>query len=187
MNPSIADHFQIADQDHQLDVCRLKISALEEKLALLREELENKTIECENTLEWSSSQTEALDEISDYLSQLNRETGFEFDMDKLPMFSQWLEWRPQMSLRDIKFSEATPEQFREFWEGEGWRLSIGQVGGHAVRATNDDYEIYVYTYGSFSLDWEMHETWPKIQCATFGEAIDAANELANTRICGGWE
>ena len=107
-------------------------------------------------------------------------------------------------MRNLKFTDATPEQFKEFWEGEGWEVSWVGTTPIATKMTvgpGSEREMSVRRTGEACLllaeqvailhndgaeptfeDAEVSlEVWE-----TFGEAADALNELANTRIMGGW-
>ena len=89
-----------------------------------------------------------------------------------------------MNLRDIKFADATPEQFREFWEGEGWIVasSNGTFPTFACKYVRlGSYRVEIREHGLVYFNESFTSTF-----TTFGEALDAMNELANTKIMGGW-
>lgn len=98
-----------------------------------------------------------------------------------------------MNPRDLKFTDATPEQFKEFWEGERWQL-IPQGHGYSPCAIKNlktqfhgsvSSSLYVWGLGVIGLK-TFGGSMAIRQVNTFGEALDALNELANTRIMGGW-
>ena len=82
-------------------------------------------------------------------------------------------------MRNLKFTDATPEQFKEFWEGEGWEVIWPMPYGKALRKTKTGFFL--------SIVFEISIGTSQVPLPeTFGEAADALNELANTRIMGGW-
>lgn len=91
-------------------------------------------------------------------------------------------------LASMRFDEATPEQFREFWEAAGFVIGgNAHVGIWADKLVNGfPDELTVSKNGAI----DMYEGATSIylgRLATFQEALDALNELAATKIMGGWK
>lgn len=101
-----------------------------------------------------------------------------------------------MNLAEVRFDEATPEQFREFWEGQGWMVDISAKECQARKESLFGIAVYVVRYGSLSVPdiylgyagdsrgRELEFPYPLI--ATFGEALRLANNLAQAELFGGW-
>jgi hypothetical protein len=90
-------------------------------------------------------------------------------------------------LGSVRFGEATEEQFREFWEAAGFVIGgNAHVGIWADKLVNGfPDELTVSKNGAI----DMYEGATSIYLgrpATFQEALDALNELAATKIMGGW-
>jgi hypothetical protein len=90
-------------------------------------------------------------------------------------------------LGSVRFDEATEEQFREFWEAAGFVIGgNAHVGIWADKLVNGfPDELTVSKNGAI----DMYEGATSIylgRLATFQEALDALNELAGTKIMGGW-
>jgi hypothetical protein len=90
-------------------------------------------------------------------------------------------------LGSVRFDEATEEQFREFWEAAGFVIGGSENEGiwadKLVNGFPD--ELTVSKNGAI----DMYEGATSIylgRLATFQEALDALNELAATKIMGGW-
>lgn len=80
--------------------------------------------------------------------------------------------------RNLKFSEATQEQLDAFWRGEGWTKEQGIYERETVALV----DIGIWDDG----DLEIANEIIGVTFTTFGEALDAANELAATKVFGGW-
>lgn len=93
-------------------------------------------------------------------------------------------------LSQLSFADATLEQFEEFWESEGWSVHIDCPGiepgevlmTHAVRVTVNEHGFSILLNGEV----EMGEECALTKFTTFTEAVSALNELAATKIMGGW-
>jgi len=89
-------------------------------------------------------------------------------------------------LASMRFDEATPEQFREFWEAAGFAIGAHDKKMWADKPLNGvTDELTVFQGGMITLwsgDSDIHIASP----LTFQEALDALNELAATKIMGGW-
>ena len=87
-------------------------------------------------------------------------------------------------LSKLTFADATPEQFRQFFEGQGWTIV---TSGDACRDLGSGHFCEVSAkWGFVQLYkdcWHLNVAFPT---TFFGEALEAANELANTRAFGGW-
>jgi hypothetical protein len=90
-------------------------------------------------------------------------------------------------LGSVRFDEATEEQFREFWEAAGFVIGGSENEGiwadKLVNGFPD--ELTVSKNGAI----DMYEGATSIylgRFTTFQEALDALNELAATKIMGGW-
>ena len=99
-----------------------------------------------------------------------------------------------VNLAGTRFDEATPDQFREFWEGQGWRVERRSFASDtlmASRITAIDNTVYVWPDGKLSLaDPGEFAGYPgsflMVFPATFGEALRLANNLAQAELFGGW-
>ena len=93
---------------------------------------------------------------------------------------------------DTRFDEATPDQFREFWEAQGWRVGTGTKTRAAVRSTRRGPYICIraYSHGQGLIKAGLNETDTEIEfdefITTFGEALRLANNLAQAELFGGW-
>ena len=91
-----------------------------------------------------------------------------------------------MNLADVRFDEATPDQFRKFWEEQGW--AVVKVG--ATRKLHADLWVDVSFLASRDrrLSIGFHNCWLTLPhpLATFGEALRLANNLAQAELFGGW-
>jgi hypothetical protein len=87
-------------------------------------------------------------------------------------------------LGSVRFGEATEEQFREFWEAAGFTSVHGWFERTVAGAPDD---VTIYDDGKASL-WGGRSSSEVFlgKFATFQEALDALNELAATKIMGGW-
>jgi hypothetical protein len=90
-------------------------------------------------------------------------------------------------LGSVRFDEATEEQFREFWEAAGFVIGGSENEGiWANRLVNGfPDELTVLSRGNLTLYSGSVEVFLD-RAATFQEALDALNELAATKIMGGW-
>jgi hypothetical protein len=91
-------------------------------------------------------------------------------------------------LGSVRFDEATEEQFAEFWEAAGFVIGgnthVGIWADKLVNGFPD--ELTVSKNGAI----DMYAGATSIHLGrlpTFQEALDALNELAATKIMGGWE
>jgi hypothetical protein len=87
-------------------------------------------------------------------------------------------------LGSVRFDEATEEQFREFWEAAGFVIESDYAERYLV---GDRVNLTIFQYGQAFMcddcdDIEMLLNY----FPTFQEALDALNELAATKIMGGW-
>lgn len=93
---------------------------------------------------------------------------------------------------DTRFDEATPDQFREFWEGQGWKVSLAPKPNLAFRKPNRGPCIRVCAYfqepAYISLGFNEDDTEIEFDelIGTFGEALRYANNLAQAELFGGW-
>jgi hypothetical protein len=102
---------------------------------------------------------------------------------------------------DLRFDQATADEFRAFWEAQGWRVReyavvYGEAGSLcAYRETNSREAIgahHLPAPGVAYLDMREAGEGPEeargfgLPVTTFGEAIEILNELAETRAFGGW-
>ena len=85
-------------------------------------------------------------------------------------------------MKDLKFSEATPAQFREFWEGAGWQIQP-KGGLWACRGTLMQI-VWVTTHGMVQLFDHLGGSVLVDRPTTFGEALELANKIADA--LGGW-
>jgi hypothetical protein len=89
-------------------------------------------------------------------------------------------------LGSVRFDEATEDQFVEFWEAAGFVIGTHAKKMWADRSLNGvTDELTVFQGGMITLwsgDSDIHIASP----LTFQEALDALNELAATKIMGGW-
>lgn len=106
-------------------------------------------------------------------------------------------------MRDLKFSEATaPDVFRRFWKDAGWQEDEeSQICLLFKRELKPDkynkprHLRIQKNHGSLWLEATSETTLQPTSTvlitfgceATLGEALDAANELANTTVFGGWQ
>lgn len=94
-------------------------------------------------------------------------------------------------LGSVRFDEATEEQFVEFWGAAGFGANKWFWEGHLkqLRSSSDIGKgLLVEPNGLLSYATErMTIALPQhYSFATFQEALDALNELAGTKIMGGW-
>ena len=89
-------------------------------------------------------------------------------------------------LGSVRFDEATEEQFREFWEAAGFVIGGNYKAMWAEKFLNGfPDEITVFPRGWITLF--SGDTGTSLGLSpTFQEALDALNELAATKIMGGW-
>jgi hypothetical protein len=101
-----------------------------------------------------------------------------------------------VNLADVRFAEATPEQFREFWEGQGWKVDATGADYQARKEARFGVAVYVvlvegmaiadiylgYAGESLGRWFEFPEPMPR----TFGETLRLANNLAQAELFGGW-
>lgn len=96
---------------------------------------------------------------------------------------------------DLRFDQATADEFRTFWEGQGWTVATDQYHWSAARDTNLGpflcAEVHHKMGVSFYALAGLGCGDPGLQVrrggiTTFGEALEILNELANTRAFGGW-
>ena len=92
---------------------------------------------------------------------------------------------------DTRFDEATPDQFREFWERQGWKVDdINVVNFDATRRLPSGHWVdvsFLMTHaGELSMGFRVK--WIRLDesIATFGEALRLANNLAQAELFGGW-
>ena len=99
---------------------------------------------------------------------------------------------------DLRFDQATADEFRTFWEGQGFEVKQDAVMQCVSRKT-ENYMWLALTHwfrlGRVELnllDCPYGEPGNCMDLAefpiqtTFGEALEILNELANTRAFGGW-
>lgn len=87
-------------------------------------------------------------------------------------------------LGSVRFDEATEEQFKEFWKAAGFESA--QHWAQKFLA-GDERTLAVFKSGRISLCDECSGAEFDLSFeATFQEALDALNELAETKIMGGW-
>jgi hypothetical protein len=89
-----------------------------------------------------------------------------------------------------RFDEATPDEFKKFWEAAGWikqfsnQLTRNQFTVNwAERTTIKGWAMTIDSGGLFEIGEDPDMT-PRF--FVFGEAYDAIEELVSTRIFGGW-
>lgn len=86
-------------------------------------------------------------------------------------------------MTDLRFDQATADEFRAFWEAQGfavWPYSV-------TRNTAKGIEVWgTFTYMECFLDSHEVRVGFDPETTTFGEALEILNELANTRAFGGW-
>jgi hypothetical protein len=90
-----------------------------------------------------------------------------------------------LDMRNLTFHEATLEQFKEFWERAGWVIyPHSELSCYAKKLCLTGLIISVTPRGNLRIHCldDVIVATP----ATFGEALDAANELAGTKVFGGW-
>ena len=94
-------------------------------------------------------------------------------------------------LANVRFDEATDEQFRDFWSEAGFALISGPKMRGATREAKYSGEISVRMflgdsgYISIGTNGDMDFEFSEIM-DTFGEALDHMNALAAVPLFGGW-
>jgi hypothetical protein len=90
-------------------------------------------------------------------------------------------------LGSVRFDEATEEQFKEFWEAAGFVIKGSENEGTWADKLVNGFpdELTVFPRGNLTLYAGGTEFFLG-RLATFQEALDALNELAATKIMGGW-
>lgn len=98
----------------------------------------------------------------------------------------------------MRFDQATAEDFRAYWEGQGWTVKQDAVMQCAHRNTANYFCIaLVHWFRSGRKEVSLLDgPWGEpVNCmdlaelpavTTFDQALDILNELANTRAFGGW-
>lgn len=79
--------------------------------------------------------------------------------------------------RELRFDQATGEQFFEFWKAQGFKLRNGGADKDC-RFVGKPIRVHPSGYVLFGDEGVIFPT--------FGQALDAANQLANTELFGGW-
>ncbi len=104
-------------------------------------------------------------------------------------------------MTDLTFAKATADEFRAFWEAQGFEVReyavvYGEAGSLcAYRETNSREAIGTHHLPAPGVAYlDMREAGGDLEDArgfglpvtTFGEALEILNELAATRAFGGW-
>jgi hypothetical protein len=91
-------------------------------------------------------------------------------------------------LGSVRFDEATPEQFRDFWGTAGFATADQDFSSvwRRQRSTGSGQKVYIYEDGVILWGDNWLNPVSKPMFPTFQEALDALNELAATKIMGGW-
>ena len=85
-------------------------------------------------------------------------------------------------LYSMQFADATPEQFKEFWEAAGFDY-FPKPCRWIGRPTKCGLTVFASVDGRISF---YGPPAPRVSFTTFGEAHSAIEELAATKIFGGW-
>ena len=96
-----------------------------------------------------------------------------------------------MNLGQTRFDEATPDQFCEFWEGQGWKVvDCSDIERVAERVFSAGFRVNIYSLLSHAGDLSIGKKnrWLRLSesIATFDEALRLANNLAQAELFGGW-
>jgi hypothetical protein len=98
---------------------------------------------------------------------------------------------------DLRFDQATADEFRAFWEAQGWTVldaEAEEISARRVTESHDSAHITLcFDAGVDAFGWigigecdDHAKTCCNSRPSTFGEALEILNELANTRAFGGW-
>jgi hypothetical protein len=90
-------------------------------------------------------------------------------------------------LGSVRFDEATEEQFREFWGAAGFVIGGSENEGIWADKLVNGFPDELTVSKNGAIDMYAGGTSISLgRLATFQEALDALNELAATKIMGGW-
>lgn len=90
----------------------------------------------------------------------------------------------QPELAGLPFSKTTGEQFNEFFEANGFYISSAlSCSAFAGRQLNTGCELIIWTDGELAAD-DSESGCGLNTYSTFGEALEAANKIAE--VLGGW-
>jgi hypothetical protein len=96
-----------------------------------------------------------------------------------------------VNLADVRFDEATPDQFEKYWRAQGWAVDEASVVNYgATRRLSSGHwlDVRFLTGHAGYLVISLRSNWIRLNdsIATFGEALHLANNLAQAELFGGW-
>ena len=102
-------------------------------------------------------------------------------------------------MTDLRFDQATAEEFRAFWEGQGFEVNVWSCRDgdpdciDVTRTTKSEDCLWLSYHGGQVLpsvypadDGPDSAVAFGTPITTFGEALEILNEIAATRAFGGW-